>query len=147
MEPKQILNKTKAWLVGGVVLSLLVFYVVGLVAKLSILALLLTVISVLIYNIKLSNKIFQEEAITSNTKFREETRRAEIDHQKQIHQRISDRIWDIPIEMRCRHCSSIEEIDFGLEVQGFKCKKCNGYNKLFIHFTAIGETENSKSNG
>ena len=147
MDETRIVNKTKAWIVGGFILGLIVFLMGGLVVKLSIVASLLVLISFLVYNIKLSNKAFQEETRLKTIKFQEETRLDEIEYQKRLHKRIDDRIWDIPIEMRCRHCSSIESIEFGLETQGFKCKKCNGYNKLFIHFTAIGETEKSKSNG
>lgn len=59
--------------------------------------------------------------------------------------RISDRIWDIPVELKCRHCGHTEKVDFSLETRYFRCDSCKGYNKINIIFSIIGETENSIS--
>lgn len=64
--------------------------------------------------------------------------------------RVDERIWEIPVNINCRHCSSPEEISFSLETQGFQCKNCGGWNKLFLQFMAIGESKTSiseKGNG
>ena len=143
----QILNKKKVTYVVLTIVGVVGFVVGDIAVKLSTVAALLILISFLIFRIKQNNTKFQEEVKQNEAKFQEEVKQNEAKAHKEVLDRIDDRIWDIPIEMRCRHCSSIEMVDFGLETQGFVCEKCNGYNKLFIHFTAIGETENSRSDG
>lgn len=70
-------------------------------------------------------------------------KKVEQERTQRLIERIDERIWDIPVELTCRHCSYDETIDFSLETRGFRCSQCKGWNRLFIQFTAVGETERS----
>ena len=66
-------------------------------------------------------------------------RRDKAKYNKEIKDRLKDRIWDIPVELQCQYCKETSEHDFSLETSHFKCPHCGKENKILIQFITVAE--------
>lgn len=65
-------------------------------------------------------------------------------NQTEVRAMIGNRIWDIPVELQCQRCKTVNHIHFHLGTREFKCANtdCEEVNSVHVQFiSAISNNE------